>query len=475
MNKTSNLIADVDQDITISKATLSSDGSTRRIHIITPKYPQQCPHCNSWNCVIKDSGKKRSVWHVPQSRKPCKLLFVQRRYLCNTCHSTFMEQLSWLHPGINMTNDLFDTIKKDLLHKISKKDLSAINGISSYYISKVASMIRIPRPKHLPEVICLDETSGDVKVFNKETRKFTKNVMVTNFSDGSTGEVLDVMPFIKLDKLKIYFNSYPYRERIKVKFLCCDMGRHYLNLAQHCFPNAIVCLDNFHIVQRLDKAMDQARLKYVKKLIKKGQKSEADALKKMGRKFKTRADHQEAYWGDRYDDIVSCMQYYFDKFPELLDTYAMLQYFHDIESNCFTFDYKKKKLELWIRIFGKSTSDIILSAVETIKEHKRYIYNAWENDLSNATCEGNNNLIKVIKKFSFGIHQFDYFRTRVLLICGREGLARSLKSPSVPESGKSFFYNSEVFPSLRDYILAYDWSFTPNLEKERAKASMQWE
>ena len=385
-----------------------------------------------------------------------------------------MEHLSWLHHGTNMTNALFDTIKADLLYKISKKDISSINGISEYYISKVAKMTRIPKPKHLPEVICLDETAGDVKVFNKETRKFNKSILVTNFSDGSTGEVLDVMPFLTLKKLEKYYNTYPRHEREKVKFLCCDMGKQYLHLASHCFPNATVCLDNFHIIQRLDVAMDQARLKYVDVLLKADKKSEASELKKLSKRFKTRADHQEQYWGDHYDDISERMQYYFEKYPELQDTYALLQYFHDIENYCFSFEFKKQMLELWISIFEKSTSDIIYSAVKTIKDHKPYIHNAWKNKLSNATCEGNNNLIKAIKKFSFGIHRFDYFRTRVLLICGREGLSRSIKSPAISESGQSFFYNSDAFPSLEDYILTYDWSFTPDLEKDRAEKSKAW-
>lgn len=370
-----------------------------------------------------------------------------------------MEHLDWLHSGINMTNALFDTIKHDLLYKISKKEISAINGISSYYISKVAGMIKIPRPRHLPPVICLDETAGDVKTYNKETGMFDKTVMVTNFSDGDTGEVLDLMPFITLKKLDRYFkNNFSRHERNQVKFVCCDMGKQYMNLASHCFPNATVCLDNFHIIQRLDLAMDQARIKYVAKLEKEGKHKQALELKKLSRRFKTRADHQALYWGDRYDEISNKLLYYFNSFPELQDTYAMLQYFHEIESDYYDYESKCKALDQWIRKFERSTSDIIYDAVKTIKNHVPYIHNAWENNLSNATCEGNNNLIKVIKRFSFGIHRFDYLRTRALLICGREGLSRSDKSPKVTSSSESFFYVLDTFPSLEDYQLVYDWA-----------------
>ena len=121
VNKTSNLIADIDSDITIVKASLSGNGSVRHIFISTPRTIQKCPHCDSSNCVINDSGRKREVWHVPQSRRPFKLFFTQRRYICRECGSTFMEHLDWLHSGLNMTNAMFDTIKHDLLYKLSKK------------------------------------------------------------------------------------------------------------------------------------------------------------------------------------------------------------------------------------------------------------------------------------------------------------------------------------------------------------------
>ena len=369
-----------------------------------------------------------------------------------------MEHLDWLHPGVNMTNALFDTIKHDLLYKISKKEISAINGISSYYISKVASMIKIPKPRHLPSVICLDETAGDVKSYNKETGKFDKVEMVTNFSDGNTGEVLDLMPFITLKKLEKYFKKYYTQyERNKVRFVCCDMGKQYLNLASHCFPNATVCLDNFHIIQRLDLAMDQARIKYVDKLYSEGKDKQALELKKLSRRLKTRADHQEAYWGNHCDDISQKLLNYFKEFPELQDTYAMLQYFHEIDHDNYDYKSKCEALNLWIRKFERSTSDIVYSAVKTINDHSKYIRNAWKNNLSNATCEGNNNLIKVIKHFSFGVHKFEYLRTRTLLICGNEGISRSEKEPKVFSSISSFFYNLDIFPSLDEYTLAYDW------------------
>lgn len=62
----------------------------------------------------------------------------------------------------------------------------------------------------------------------------------TNFSDGTDGMLLDILPFRTKKRLTGYFNSnFPLSERKKVKFLCCDMGPQYLYLAEQCFPNAV--------------------------------------------------------------------------------------------------------------------------------------------------------------------------------------------------------------------------------------------
>jgi len=55
-----------------------------------------------------------------------------------------------------------------------------------------------------------------------------------------------------------------------VQYVCSDMWRPYLNVIQSRLPNAVNILDRFHIVQNLNKAMDQVRREETRDLKVKG-------------------------------------------------------------------------------------------------------------------------------------------------------------------------------------------------------------
>ena len=252
-------------------------------------------------------------------------------------------------------------------------------------------------------------------------------------------------------------------ERLKVKHLCCDGADFYSGIAKSCFPNAVVCLDNFHVTKYLHRGLFSVRVKQQNHLLSLSKKKndkyhkEYVELKHLSHKLVTSALNQHAYWGDKYIRYVSRICHHLGICPELKDAYAMLQYYYEIFH--LTFDYKLKieKLDLWIMIFGRSTSDAIVATVKTIKSHLPLIHNAWKHGYSNAVCEGNNNSIQTIKDMSFGIHNFDYFRTRAMLIVGQPGVQRSTEKdcPDIINCD-SFFYDD--FPSLEEYVLAYDWT-----------------
>ena len=207
--------------------------------------------------------------------------------------------------------------------------------------------------------------------------------------------------------------------------------------------------------------MDAVRIKEQDRLLSDGKRAEYDDLKRLNKRFKTALDNQPTKWGTKGSDISSRILTALGRSPELQDAYAMLQYFHEIMHDCCDFHSKSTMLDLWIRTFETSRSDIICSAVKAVKDHLIYIHNAWRHGLSNATCEGNNRIIKAIKNFSFGVHSFDYLRTRVLLICGSPGVDRNRIKKVTNITGRPALFFYDAFPSLGKYLPAYDWNTHP--------------
>ena len=57
-------------------------------------------------------------------------------------------------------------------------------------------------------------------------------------------------------------------------------------------------------------------------------------------------------------------------------------------------------------------------ALKTLKKYKEFIINTLETTYNNGVIEGTNNLIKCIKRISFGYRCFSNFRKRIMIIKG---------------------------------------------------------
>ncbi len=464
--KLANILAGLGKDVTVVSVEEipKNNGDTEIDITVTHKVRiGPCETCGS-NNVIKHGRKQKAseFLHIPQgNRKPCKILYRKQRLKCNECGAFFLEDIPWVYSDSKLTLPLAQCMEEDLGTLMTKKDIARVNCVSVHFVDFMVGRLKPPIPNHLPTVVCLDETFAEVMQALGMKTKWIR--FVTNFSDGETGELLDLLPFRTKKKMTRYFlDNFPYEERCKVKALCCDMASHYLNLRDECFPHAIVCLDNFHVSNRLEKGFLDILNRHHEWLLSKSSgnrdpySAAASDLRHLRNKFLTSVFHQKAFWGNKYNEYVTRMKTHLDACPELKDAYAMLQFFMEIFHASRTFEEKSAGLDTWISVFGASTSEDINRTVASITDHLPYIHNSWENGYSNATCEGNNHTIQLIKNMSYGIHDFDYFRTRSLLIAGRPDVNRTRKL-SVEEviKAESFFFDD--YPSLEEYTLAYDW------------------
>ena len=462
IQKYCHVLAGLGDDVTIDAVDEEfSDRHGKKIiniSVTNNQHVRICSECGSPNCSIADSGHDSWVWHIPQGERTlCKVSFHRKRYRCRDCNATPMEPISWMFGNSHLSTPLYECIREDLCHYSTKKEIARINGVSVYYVDLVVKSLRPPIPSSLPEVICLDETHSEVGEKIPDGRRGAWIKYTTNFSDGTTGSLLDILPFKTKKRLVNYFTkNFSYNERRRVKFLCCDMGKQYLYLANECFPNATVCLDNYHVTNRLNEAVHAVRIKEQDYLLSMGDNAAYADLKHLNRRLITSVYNQPLYWHDKETEITKRLISRFEASPELRDVYAMLQYFHEIFHDISDYDLKCERLNLWISVFKNSTSSDIYAAVSSVEKHLEYIHNAWRNGLSNAVCEGNNNAIQTVKNLSFGIHKFEYFRTRMLLIIGRPGVSRSIEKKLKSKTAMgSFFF--DVFPELDEYQLAYDW------------------
>ena len=106
--------------------------------------------------------------------------------------------------------------------------------------------------------------------------------------------------------------------------------------------------------------------------------------------------------------------YAFELSPVLKYAYGLKQQFLDIKKQS-TFYLKEKAFKKWLDDAECSTIKEFKPAVKTLREWHQYISNAFKLNLSNGPVEGKNNMIKTLKRISFGFRNLNNFKARIIL------------------------------------------------------------
>ena len=292
-----------------------------------------------------------------------------------------------------------------LLHKQSEKDIAKRLGISSSTVNRKLESLSsktILKNQFLPKIMNWDEFKA-----TKDTTGKMAFIMLNN----ETGEIYDIKDCRKKDYLEKYFRKYPYYERNKVKFICIDFYPGYISLTRKLFKKAEIIIDKFHIVLQAYNVLNKARIKlcyksnpnYNKlknywKLILKNEE-ELSEKKEYSKYFKKEISSKE---------IVTYLVNTDETFKATYECYQGL-----LKA------IKNKDIEKFENIVYHSSNKISKDMKKVLKLYREnfdIVTNSLKYDINNGIIEGKNNLIKVIKRISFGYRKFKHLTTRTLLI-----------------------------------------------------------
>ena len=290
----------------------------------------------------------------------------------------------------------------------------------------------------LPVTLCIDEFDGSTGYWNPETKKWDINQFHCNISDGDHGCVVDILFKKDAASVKEYFKGFSSETRRKVKYYCCDMSDGFISVAKQCLPNAIVCVDNFHITNLLRRNVDDARVSLQKSILKQASvETDEEMRDNLLQKYRLIKNSNHLLASSNINrksldkkrqqvrlERIECILELSDELREAYDAYQeLLIILH-------TSGYAVQRLLLteWLEKYKESSNRGTRRCANTIRRYRTYIHNAWKYNKSNASCEGLNNKIKVLKRTGFGGHSFPNFRQRILFHCGNTKVVKSTYS-----------------------------------------------
>ena len=240
--------------------------------------------------------------------------------------------------------------------------------------------------------------------------------MACVLADNHHHRLVDILPDRRQSALEAYFLRYSLEERRQVQTVTIDMYAPYYQFIRRLFPQAKIVIDRFHLVQLINRTLQQLRIASMKAI----QTSRPRDAHKLKKQWKLLLKHSEDldfihYRTHRlYDGLMTekmMVSYLINLCPRLYQAYDWLNRLktairdHDIEairhtvheSHHYTFSWPLRR------------------CFNAFERYMEGIDHACSYTLSNGFIEGVNNKIKLIKRTGYGYRRFSRLKTRVLL------------------------------------------------------------
>ena len=365
-----------------------------KIHIEMPVREQTCPHCKAKTTKIKDY-RTQIIKDIPIRFKTTYLSYKKRRYQCKNCGKTFYEQVYFLAKRGRKTTRVTEFIIERLTGKHSMKDIAKDANVSSTTVARLLPLLAVS-PKHLPEVLCIDEFKGN-------TGHYKYQVSILN---AKTNKPIDIVECRYKTHLLDYFKRFPLEERKKIKYIVIDLWKSYKDLAQRYFPNAKVVADRFHYARYATEMVDTIRKEVQNKLGKKEKKYFKHSRKLLLSRYENLKDKKQK------EELNYILINYSEKLRiAYLEKERLLDIIHMQDK-----EKAVKLLNEWVVRCAMSNISELKDCAKTYTNWIEEIRNSLAVPYSNGPMEGYNNKIKTLKRVAFGFRNFTNFKARILLM-----------------------------------------------------------
>lgn len=365
------------------------------IFLYTNPKLHRCPSCNNFTNKVHDY-RVQKIQHIPIGGKKTILYLNKRRYVCPCCNKRFYEDYSFVQRYFRKSNSLFNNVISNLKQSKNFKTIAEDNKISQptvvrFMNYKIFMENKYSQIRTLPKHIGIDEFKGNCG------SKYLFHIF-----DLDTHETVDIVNGKSYKVLEQYFSNI--ENRSSVEIVSMDLCKSFKRIIKDKFLNATIIADCFHFTRVVMNCLDELRLDIWRK---------SKGAERKYFKFLKHALMKDI--SKVTDKDVEKLLHAFEFSPILKYAYNLKNEFIKIKA-LNSYEEKEDAFKKWLYDTECSTIKQFKNCVKTLREWHAYISNYFKYGLSNGPTEGKNNLIKVIKRLSFGFRNFNNFRNRILIL-----------------------------------------------------------
>jgi len=306
----------------------------------------------------------------------------------------------WAEPRSQFTRKfemrLIDTLKECDVTGVTR--LSGTSWDETWGVMMKAVARGLSRKeRRVPERIGIDEKSVG-KGHDYES-------LVCDLDRGTVEYVVDDR---KQESLESYFRQFTEEELSQIKAIAMDMWEPYIQAAQSCVPETAdkIVFDRFHATRQVTDAVDKVRRGEHKVLTKRG-----DQRLKGTKYLWLRNEENVPEW--RREEFVAIK----NANLKTSRAWAIKEALRDFWSYSYT-RCAEKYFNSWYFWATHSRMSPIIAAAKTLKRHLANLLTYFKHRITNATSEGINSKIQMVKLMACGYRNREHYRAAIYFHCG---------------------------------------------------------
>jgi transposase len=369
-----------------------------------------CPECGQASPVY-DHAEER-VWRHLDSCD-CRTFLHARlpRVKCGE-HGIRQVPASWASPGsqfsLQMESRLIDTLRECDVTGVTR--LTGTSWDEAWGIVEKAVARGLARKRRrIPTYLCIDEKS-----FAKRHR------YETVICDAERGTVEYVVEDRRQESLEQYYRQFTPEELAPVRAVAMDMWDPYIAATQAYIPEAEekIVFDKFHVLRTVNEAVDKVRRQEHKVLMTQGD------LRLKGTKH---------LWLANEENVPEWRRAEFQAVKGTNLKTGRAWAIKESLRKFWTYRYAQRAADYFRRWYFWATHSRltpVVSAAKTLHRYFRNVLTYFRHRLTNATAEGLNSKIQMVKEMACGFRNRDHYKTAIYFHCGGLDLYPRLEEAS---------------------------------------------
>jgi len=380
----------------------------KEIHIRVVPYKRKKARCSG--CGEIHSGKIHSfketvVEDLRLLEKRIYLHVLKRRCRCLKDGRLYVESIDWLKPRSRVTNRLAREVYR-LTAITTNTEAGWFLGMDDEKVYRIDREIleELLKKKLVPPPAAVNISVDEVSYL--KYHRYLTNVIDTDIKkvvwngQGRKAEVLDK-----------YYEGIGQENCLKIESVALDGARTYISSTSQYAVKALIVCDKFHIIQKLNMAVDTVRRQELRKA---RVAKQDDLVEMMNCRQRFILLKNKANLTDKQAEHLKCLCEINEpiyKAMLLKDSFQEV-YMQDNEETA------RVCLEAWIQQALLSGLEIFKAIAESFRDKMQFILNWFRKKISSAISEGFNNKIKRLKRMAYGYRDVEYFLLKIHQHCG---------------------------------------------------------